>query len=165
VIAGCVAGLYALERHIEQRGYDRAADHYTAEINRLKADAAIKLAAEIKKTRAAEQSLATAKNNQELKDATHQKTIAHLADRLRTVAGPAGRLRDPNAAQCGGGGGGSQGDPAPAAVAGPTDRAQTDGLLSEQLTQFLFEQAASADELNNAYISCRADAYTVRAQP
>jgi hypothetical protein len=163
-VAALLAGAYALERHIEQRGYDRAAAEYTAAIQKLQAEAATTLAAETAKTRSAEQELATAKNNQELKDATHQKTIAGLSDRLRSAAGPAGRLRDPNATQCGGSGGSPPGDPATATAAGPTDGGEAGGLLSEQLTQFLFEQAASADELNNAYISCRADAMNVRSQ-
>lgn len=163
--AALLAGAYALERHVEQRGYARAAAEYTAAIQKLQAEAATTLATETAKTRSAEQALATAKNNQELKDASHQKTIAGLSDRLRTAAGPAGRLRDPNATQCGGSGGSPPGDPATATAAGPTDRAEAGGLLSKQLTQFLFDQAASADDINAAYASCRADAYTVRQTP
>lgn len=163
-VAALLGGLYMLERHIEQRGYDRAEADYTAAIERLHADAAAQLAEEFNKTRAAEQALNDAKNNQELKDATHTQTIARLSDRLRRAAGPAGGLRDPNAAECGRGGRGPEGSPATATAAGPTDRAEAGGLLSEPLTQFLFEQAASADELNNAYISCRADAMNIRSQ-
>jgi hypothetical protein len=166
-VAALLAGAYALVGHIEQRGYDRAADKFTAAIHQLQADAANTLADQVSKTRAAEQALTTAKQNQEQKDAKHTQTIAAYAARLRAAAGPAGRLRDPNAPapECRGSGDRPPGDPATAAGAGATDRAEAGGLLSEQLTQFLFEQAASADELNNAYISCRADAYTVRAQP
>lgn len=164
LVAALLGGLYMLERHIEQRGYDRAEADYTAAIERLHADAAAKLSDEVNKTRAAEQALNEAKNNQELKDATHTKTIASLSDRLRRAAGPTGRLRDPNATPCGRSGGGPEGGPTATANAGATNGPEAGGLLSEPLTQFLFEQAASADELNNAYISCRADAMNIRSQ-
>lgn len=166
LLAGMAAGLYALERHTEQRGYDRAAEHYTAAIDKLKADAATALATETTKTRAAEQALATAKHTQEMRDAKHTQTIAALADRLRAAAGPAGRLHDPNAtaAECGGGGGGPSGDTAPATAAGAADRAQAGGLLSAELTELLWRLAREADDINAAYASCRADASTVRSQ-
>ncbi len=161
--AALLAGAYALERHVEQRGYDRAAAEYTAAIQKLQAEAATTLATETAKTLSAEQALNTAKNNQEMKDAKHIQTIAQFADRLRIAAGPAGRLRDPNAAtQCGGSGDRPPGDPATATAAGATDPAQTDGLLSEQLSELLQRLAREADDINAAYASCRADAYTVR---
>ncbi len=164
-VLAVLAGLYALERHVEQRGYDRAAAEYTAAIQKLQAEAATTLAIETAKTLSAEQALDTAKNNQELKDATHTKTITVFADRLRSATGPAGRLRDPNATQCGGSGGSPPGDPATATAAGPTDRAEAGGLLSEQLSELLQRLAREADDINAAYASCRADAYTLRAQP
>ena len=164
-VAALLAGAYALERHIEQRGYNRAAAEYTAAIQKLQAEAATTLATETAKTLSAKQALATAKNNQEMKDAKHIQTIAQFADRLRSVAGPAGRLRDPNATQCGGSGGSPPGDPATATAAGATDGAEAGGLLSESLTELLQRLARDADDINAAYASCRADAYTVRAQP
>ncbi len=160
--AALLAGAYALERHVEQRGYDRAAAEHTAAIQKLQAEAAATLATETAKTRSAEQALATAKNNQELKDAIHQKTISSLSDRLRAASGPAGRLRDPSATQCGGGGGSTPGDPATATAAGATDRAEAGGLLSEPLTELLQQLVREADDINAAYASCRADAYTLR---
>ncbi len=165
LLAGLAAGIYALERHVEQRGYDRAAAEYTTAINQLQADAAARLANQITKTRATEQALNTAKNTQELKDATHQKTIVDLSDSLGRAAGPADRLRDPHAAQCWGSGSGTAGDPAPAPVAGAADPAQAGGLLSAQLTEILRGLARDADDINAAYASCRADAYTVRQTP
>jgi hypothetical protein len=161
-VAALLAGAYALERHIEQRGYARAAAEYTAAIQKLQAEAATTLATETAKTRSAERALATAKNNQDLKDATHQKTIAGLSDRLRSAAGPAGRLRDPNATQCGGSGGSPPGDPATATAAGPTDGGEAGGLLSGPLTELLQRLVRDADDINAAYASCRADAYTLR---
>lgn len=165
LVAALLGGLYMLERHIEQRGYDRAEADYTAAIERLHADAAAQLAEEVNKTRAVEQALNEAKNNQELKDATHTQTIASLSDRLRRAAGPAGRLRDPNAAQCGRGGGGPEGGPAAAANAGPTNAPEAGGLLSAELAGLLQQLTREADAINVAYASCRADAYTVRSTP
>lgn len=164
-VLAVLAGLYALERHIEQRGYDRATAVHTAVIKQLQAEAATTLATETAKTRSAEQALATAKNNQELQDATHQKTIAGLSDRLRSATGPAGRLRDPNATQCGGGGGSPPGDPATSTAAGPTDGTEACGPLSEPLTELLRRLTRDADDINAAYASCRADAYTLRRAP
>ena len=131
-------------------------------IQKLQLDAAATLAAETAKTRSAEQALATAKNHQELQDATHQKTIANFSDRLRRSAGPAGRLLDPHATPCRGSGDRPQSDPAAAPVAGAADPAQAGGALSAELTELLQRITRDADEINAAYASCRADAYTVR---
>lgn len=146
-------------------GYARAESIYTAAIQRQQIDAANTLAAEIEKTRSAEQALATAKNNQDVKDAKHQKTVADLSDRLRTLAGPAGRLRDPYAAACGQCGANPPADPASASQPGAADPADAGGLLSAQLSGLLRRLTAEADTINAAYISCRADAYTVRRPP
>lgn len=169
LVAALLGGLYMLERNIEQRGFDRAEADHTAAIERLHADAAAQLADEVNKTRSAEQALNDAKNDQELKDATHTQTIAGLSDRLRRAAGPAGRLRDPNfqsgAAPCGRGGGGPQGEHAAAAGAGAADKPETGGLLSAELSGLLQRLNREADDINAAYASCRADAYTVRSAP
>lgn len=165
LVAALLGGLYMLERHIEQRGYDRAKADYTAAIERLHADAAAQLAEEVNKTRAAEQALNEAKNTRELKDATHTQTIASLSDRLRRAAGPAGRLRDPNATHCGGSGGDPEGGPATTANAGATNAPEAGGLLSAELAGLLQQLTREADDINVAYASCRADAYTVRSTP
>jgi hypothetical protein len=163
-LAALLAGAYGLVRHIEQRGYDRAAEKFTAAIHQLQADAANTLSDQVNKTRVAEQALTTAKNNQEIQDAKHTQTIAAYAARLRAAAGPAGRLRDPNAPapECWGSGDRPPGDPATATAAGATNRAEAGGLLSEPLTELLQRIAREADDINVAYASCRADAYTVR---
>lgn len=163
--AALVGGLYMLERHVEQRGYDRAEADYMAAIERLHAEAAATLADQVNKTRSAEQALIDAKNKQDLKDATHSQTLADLSVRLRRAAdraGTAGGLRDPNAAQCGRGGGAPPPGPATAASPGAADPAEAGGLLSEQLAGLLQQLTREADDINAAYASCRADAYTVR---
>lgn len=164
-IAALVAGLYFAEHHIEGIGYDRAKAEYTAAIDAQKADAAATLAAEKDRVHHIEQQLQMATDTQNQKDQTHAKTIADLSSHLRLTAGPAGRLRDPYAAGCGGG----SGSPAPQAAspAGDraTDRTEAGGLVSEPLSRLLLELTASADEVNAAYASCRAWVNTVAAQP
>ena len=170
-VAAAAGALYALWAHVDQRGYARAQSVYEAEISRLKTEAATQLAQETERVLLIEQALHQSKNNQDLKDDQNRQTIAGLSARLRALAGPAGpagsaapavRLRDPNAPQCGGSGDRPPGDPATTAAAGATDRAEAGGLLSEPLTELLQRLAREADDINAAYASCRADAYTVR---
>lgn len=164
-IAAVVALLVVLfvgEQYIERRGYDRAMSEAQAQIEGSKRAAADRLALEIQKTRQAEQALQAFKNTQELNDANHQKAVADMSRRLRDLAGPSGRLRDPHAARCGAGGSGTPG----AVAATPGDRAadpaEAGGLLSVPLSDLLSETLQESDDINNAYASCRADAYTVR---
>ena len=157
--------LFTGEQYIEGRGYQRAKAEDTAAINKQKAQAADQLAAEIQKTRTAEKALQTLKNDQELKDATHQKTVASLSDRLRTLSDPSGRLRDPHARGCGPSGSGTPSETAPALSDRPADPAEADGLLSADLSGLLRQLTREADDINVAYASCRADAYAVRGNP
>ena len=164
VVLALLAALFFAERYIEGLGYSRARAEDQAAAETLKAQAAATLATETEKTRNAEQALQTLTNAQNLKDADHEKTVADLSSRLRVAAGPAGRLRDPNAVGCGASGGGTQSAIASPANNSAADGAQTGGFLSKQLTEFLLSQAADADQLNNAYIACRADSMNIRAQ-
>lgn len=149
-------------RQVDQRGYNRAMAEATAATNQLKAQAAATLASETAKARAAEQTLQAIKNTQELKDADHKEKVADLSDRLRRLAGPAGRLRDPHAAGCGGGSSGAPGAAATAASDRADDAAQAGGLLSASLSGLLSRLQQEADTINIAYASCRTDAYAVR---
>ena len=163
VVLLLLAALLFFEQHIEQRGADRQLLVDQAAADAQKIETGKSLAAETAKVHAAEQSLQKLTNAQNVKDYDHEKTVADLSDRLRHAAGPTGRLRDPHAAGCGGGGGITQGD-----IAGPAgdrsgDAAQADGLLSEQLTGLLQRLAREADTVNDAYSSCRAQAISVRA--
>lgn len=168
-IAAVVAALVLLffgEQYIEGLGYDRAKAEDAAQIEQNKRQAADKLAAETTRASNAENALQALKNAQDLKDAQHEKTVADLSDRLHRAAGPAGRLRDPNAAPdagCRPGGGSPPGQAAATPAEGPKDPAQAGGLLSADLTGLLQRLQFEADEINTAYASCRADAYTVRA--
>ena len=155
-------GYVAWADHQQDIGEARATERFTAATARQKAEAARVLAVEVAKVAAVQAALQEFKNQQEIKDAGNQKTVAALSARVRDLAGPAGRLRDPNGGGCGRGGG----DAPAAAASTPGDRAddatETGGLLSEQLTGLLQDRFREADEINTAYISCRADAFSVR---
>lgn len=150
------------EQAIEGRGYDRARAEDNAELAKQKAQAAATLATETSKTRATEQALQTKTNQQETQDAVHQKTVAALSDRLHHAAGPAGRLRDPNAAGCGAGGGSTPGAAASAPGDRADDSAEAGGLFSAGATELFQRLTREADDINDAYASCRADALSVR---
>lgn len=75
-----------------------------------------------------------------------------------------GQLRDPNAAGCRGGGDSPEVKTASSADSGATDTAGTGGLLSVQLSDLLRGKLRRADEINDAYAICRADAIMLREQ-
>ncbi len=156
IVAALLSALFGLERYIEHRGYTRAQLEAQTAIDQIKRSAANTLAAETAKTRQAEQALQAFTDFQNGKDSDHEKTVTALAARLRAVADPAGRLRDPNATGCGGGGGSTQATTASAAGAGAADAALPGGLLSAELSGLLRERLEQADRINDAYASCRA---------
>ena len=148
---------------IDQRGYQRAAAEYTVVIAKQKAQAAQLLATETIKARKAEEALRTFKLTQDNKDAQAQSTVADLSRRLHDLATRnAGRLRDPYAPGCGGSSSGPQRAATPAPGAGAADAAEAGGLLSAELSGLLQRLAREADEVNTAYISCRADSMGLR---
>lgn len=138
---------------------------YEAAIEKQKGEAAQLLEAETAKVLARERELADLKAKQEQQDAQHQKTIIDLQARLRAAAGPAGRLRDPNAPGCGGGGGGAIGAPAADPGSRPSDGAEAGGLLSAQLSGLLQRLTFEADAINVAYASCRSTLTAERLPP
>lgn len=154
--------LWAAVLYLEGRGYDRAKAEDTVAIEQSKREAANKLLHEINKTHATEQALHDFKNTQELADATHQKTTSELSGRLRGLLDAAGRLRDPQAVGCRAGGGSATGSTASAPGVGADDQPEASGLLSEPLAQLLVRITREADDINTAYVSCRADAFAVR---
>lgn len=106
------------------------------------------------------------RKTQEIKDENH-KAENDKAGRALAAAMSRndGRLRDPWATGCRGGGGGAQGGPGVGAGSGGEDGAQTGGLLSAQLSQRLQQRAAEADPINIAYQACRAALYRDRGLP
>jgi uncharacterized membrane protein YdfJ with MMPL/SSD domain len=157
-----IAALFGVIHYIDSRGYARAKAEDVAAINAQKAEAASKLSAEKDKTSAAEKALAAITHAQELKDHDHEQTIAAMSDRLRSITGPSGRLRDPHATGCRSGGGGATSP----AITTSSDRAENlaedSGLLSADLSGLLQRLTREADDINAAYASCRADAFAVR---
>ena len=149
--------------HRHDQGVDATRKVYQAAIDRQKADAAKTLANEIARVQNAESDLREAKQLQELKDDKNRKTTADLSDRLRKLGSVDGRLRDPNAqTRCRNRGGDPFAkDTSPTSISAD-DATQTDGLLSVQLSELLRERLREADAVNDAYASCRADAYRVR---
>jgi hypothetical protein len=151
-----MCGILVFGQHRYNQGDAAATLRDSVVIEKLKGDAATTLAAETERVRKAEQALRDFKDNQELKDADNRKIVQALADRVRSLIGDAGRLRDPNAPRCGGGGGGATGQAAEGSGDRPADGTQTGGLLSAELSGLLAKLTHEADVINDAYISCRA---------
>lgn len=102
------------------------------------------------------QELKDFKKVQEATDATNEQTIAILAK--HSVS----RMRDPNQARCSSGS--AQSTDSASTGDSPKDPPETGGLLSEELTGLLNQRAFEADQINNAYISCRADIFNLRTK-
>lgn len=162
-VGALALGYVAWADHQQDIGEARATERFGKAIAVQKAEAARVLAVEVAKVAAAQAALQEFKNQQEIKDAENQKTVSNLSARLRGLAGPAGRLRDPHAGRCGCGGGDATAAVAPAPGDRADDAAEAGGLVSEPLSRLLLELTVSADEINTAYISCRADAFAVRS--
>ena len=161
-IAALVAAVLGYGHRQYTQGVTTTTARYEAALAQQKAQAAALLASETAKTRDTEQALQSLKNQQELSDAKNQKIVASLSGRLRGIAGPAWRLRDPNAPRCWSGGGSTPGAAASAAGDRAADDPEAGGLLSVQLTELLGRVLREADDINVAYASCRADASAVR---
>ena len=159
-----LVGLYFGERHIENLGYTRAKNEDAAQINEQKAKAANELAKLESQVKAKEESLNALKNQQEKEDLTHVQNIATLHDNLRSLAGTAGRLRDPKAIRRGDGSASATSATTSPASASATNSTETSGLFSAEFSQLLLQRLQEADAINAAYISCRADSFFVSGQ-
>ena len=166
MVTGLILGYNLWSGHHQGIGETRATLRYETAIEGQKIEAGRVLAIETGKTRDAEKALNDFKHSQELQDAKNKNIVAGLERRLVAAAGPAGRLRDPQAPAivgCGRGGAGpASADPASASDRAD-DAAQATGLLSVPLTALLRDLTLDADQVNLAYISCRADALHLRA--
>jgi hypothetical protein len=162
ILLAAISGSLALwTEHERGIGDARTAARYEKALAIQKADAAKKLADAVASAAAAEKTLQDFKNKQEKDDAEHQQTVSNLSEQVRILAGNAGRLRDPNAGRghsCSGSASTAPATPA----AGTADTTETDGLFSKGATELLERLTREADEINNAYASCRADAQAVR---
>ena len=145
-----------------KKGAESMRTMYAHAIDTQKIEAAKTLADETARVAMATQALQTAKDQQELKDAKNKSTVATLANRLRDATDSAGRLRDPNAAGCGGGSDSASSDIASRADNRADNAAEAGGVFSRPATELFARLTREADEVNAAYASCRADAYSMR---
>lgn len=134
---------------------------YETQIRAQKRQASFVLAAETEKVRQLQAALKIAADTLEKAYAQHKATVADAAAAL-AAARKSGRLRDPNADRCGGGGGSTPGPAQPPAGGGEGDKAEAGGLLSVQLSDLLSRVLREADDINVAYAACRADALSAR---
>lgn len=151
VVASFIGLLGAYVYHL---GYEKRDIQAKLEIAHIKAEAAEKLKTETDKVTAIEANLRDFKDIQEFTDATNEKAVSILADKLH-----ASRLRDPNAVGCRS----AEAKDSTPADNRPTDGAEAGRVLSAQLTGLLAKLTREADEVNLAYISCRADSADIRA--
>ena len=159
VIAVFVAGFVWKFRHDSiELGRAEVRAEWQAAADKQKAEAGALLASESAKVSAAEKRLREFKDSQEVRDVKASGVVNDLRGRLLA----AGRLRDPFAGGCGTGGDTAKCATTAAPGAGASDGASDAGFLSKQFTEFLFEQARSADEVNIAFASCKADALSIR---
>jgi hypothetical protein len=135
---------------------------YNIQIDKLQSDARDTLADVTAKVESGNKKLRDAKEIQEFNDVVNTKALAMLADRSHALAS-AGMLIDPNAQACGCGSSGTAFANSTTPSAGVGNPAKAGGVLSRPLSQLLFDITRDADEINVAYISCRADALAIRA--
>lgn len=143
-----------------QRAIDAAEERavWIAAMDAQKAEARKQLDAANARVATAEDAAQLARETQNAKDTQNAKITSELERRLLA----AGRLRDPNAARCGGSGasGGATGATSPGL--GADNLAETPGLLSAEISGLLRTVTAEADAVNLAYIASRADADQLR---
>jgi hypothetical protein len=158
------AGYEAWADHQQDIGDQRATARYELALAKQRTEAATKLATVTAAVRAKELALNSFRDQQETLDAKHQATVAANARRLAAaVSLHAGQLRDPNAAaQCGGGSGSAGSADPTRADHSADDPAQTGGLFSAAATRLLQRILREADEIDDAYASCRTDALQLR---
>lgn len=131
-----------------------------AEVAQQKQEAARELLYQMSKTNEAERKLALNVSQQEVKDGLNSNAIDDLSAQLRTAA-RGGRLRDPNGGR-GACGSGAAGTAARSARPGQDNGAEAPGLLSAELTGLLQRLQREADDINNAYASCRAERWSLQ---
>ena len=159
VIAVFVAGFVWKFRHDAiELGRAEVRAEWTAASDKQKAAAAALLASESAKVADAEKRLREFKDSQEVRDVKANSVVNDLRGRLLA----AGRLRDPFAGGCGPGGDTAKSATTASPGAGAADGTEAGGLLSAQLTGLLSKLTSEADAINIAYVSCRADAMSIR---
>jgi len=157
VLGILTAGYFGWRGHQREIGAHAQRIIDQQEVDKIKAEAMLKLEAALKGKAEAEKKLRDAATAQGVKDAKNQNTVAGLTARLAALAAAnTGQLRDPiQTSGCGSSSGGAPSTATASAGAGTDDASQAGGLLSPQLTGLLQRLTAEADAINLAYISCR----------
>lgn len=175
MLAACVAviaGYFYWQDHQRGLGAEEQRKVDAQAIQTLKDNAARSMALETAKVEAVSKTLRAVVDAQEIQNVKNERTSQETGRKLRDAL-IGGRLRDPNA-ESGRSGGCPEGAASPlalnsagnetssagvlpAAPAGLLSRevAPPEGLLSRKFTDLLIEITDQADEINNAYISCR----------
>lgn len=159
-----IFGYLAWAKHQQDLGYQKAASAYQGKIDQQKKEAERTLKIETDKVTATEQRLTSFKNEQELTDAKSKIKVASLERDLRRATTADGRLRDPNATGCGGGGSATQNKNPTGPGNRLDDGSEAGGLFSTGASELLIRITREADEVNTAYASCRADAFKLREE-
>lgn len=169
LVAACALFVRMEYARVDERGYARAAGVYELALAKQKTAAAATLAKVTEDALERERLLRAALSRRENEDAKNSellaKAVADARALSRSVGGPG--LRDPYALtpRGWGSGGGAPGPANPGASDRPANPAEAAGLLSVELENFLLDRFAEADAINLAYISCRADALSIRSPP
>lgn len=165
VLAGVVmAGLGYAGYRIDRRATAIESGKWELKVAGIKLQAAGELKVARDERDLAQGKLNTALAAQERADDANKEIVAGFEVKLRAArALSAGRMRDPNATGCRSGGQDPGGQGASGPVSGGSNASEASGLLSAELTGLLDKLTGEADDINVAYASCRADAFTIRA--
>jgi len=159
-----MAGLGYAGYRIDRRATAIENSRWELEVGKLKLKAADELRVARDERDLAQGKLNTALAAQERADDANKEIVAGFEVKLRAArALSAGRMRDPNATGCGGGRQDAAGQGSSGPISGGGNAAEASGLLSTELTGLLDKLTREADDINVAYASCRADAFTTRA--
>ena len=157
VLAAITAAVLGYGHSRYSKGVAVTTAAYEQALSKQKIEAAQLLAEATGKVLVFERKLAAERAVQEGKDAANKKLVADLGTRLRAVG-----LRDPGTTGCRESRGGTESTVAASPGDRPANTTEGTGVLSQQFTDLLLAQASEADAINLAYISCRADAFSVR---
>jgi len=155
IAAGAVVMLFGAEQYVESLGADKANLLCATKIDGVALEAGQKLKEATAKEMSYKNAVQAFVNTINGRDHDHEKTVTVLSGRLRDLADSGGRLRDPNFQGCGSGGVGAEGRSGGDSIGGAAGRSEANGLLSKQLSELLQERLREADEVNNAYDSCK----------
>lgn len=156
-----LAALYGHAQYL--KGVKLTTLKYETAIAKQKDAASQKLAEVTTQVAVKEHSLQVAKDNQDIKDAQHAKIVSNLSSKLRNAINTTGGLCDSSAGR-GIRSGGASGAISGNANGSTNDAAHGDGILSADFAQLLEQLTRKADDINNAYASCRADAISIRVK-